>query len=120
KEIKIDCLYINTESFVGNLREYRNIPSNKDYRIEISEEEAEKMLFWNYYINKSYPERTAWNSGKYRYFDNVWTAQILKDIIALKTDEEEKKQVENFLEYFTQMNALDIDGIPEPNSALKQ
>lgn len=119
-ERKIVGLYMTPESFVGSLREDGIIPAHEDYRIKLSEEEAEKMLFWNYYINKSYPDRTAWNSGKYRYFDNVWTAQILKDIIALKTDEEEKKQVESFLEYFTQMNALDIDGIPEPNGALKQ
>lgn len=119
-ERRIVGLYMTTETFVGSLSEDGMIPAHEDFRIQLSEEEADKMLFWNYYINKSYPDRTAWNSGKYRYFDNVWTAQILKDIIALKTDEEEIKYVESFLKYFCQMNALDIDAIPEPNGALKQ
>lgn len=78
------------------------------------------MLFWNYYVNKNYPHRTTWNSGKFRYFDNVWTAQILKDIIELKTDEVQIKEAKNFLEYFCQMNALDMENIPEANGALKQ
>lgn len=62
----------------------------------------------------------TWNAGKYRYFDNVWTAQILKDIIALKTAEDEIKVAESFLKYFCKMNAVDMDDIPEPNGALKQ
>jgi len=60
------------------------------------------------------------NSGKYRYYDNVCTAQILKDIIKLKRDEEEIKEVESFLEYLCKINALDINNIPEANGALKQ
>src|SRR5699024_9690447 len=49
-ERKIVGLYMTPESFVGNLREDGIIPAHKDYRIELSEEEAEKMLFWNYYV----------------------------------------------------------------------
>lgn len=119
-ERKIIGLYMTKETFVGSLSEDGMIPAHEDFRIQLTEAESEKMLFWNYYINKSYPDRTAWNSGKYRYFDNVWTAQILKDILALRTDEEEIKQVESFLKYFCQMNALDIDDIPEADGALKQ
>ncbi|WP_240374012.1 malate synthase [Bacillus piscicola] len=113
-------LYMVAETFSGNLSEDGIIPSHAEYKIQLTEQEAEKMLFWNYYINKSYPHRMTWGSGKYRYFDNVWTAQILKDIAALKTDEEEIKEVTNFLEYFCQVNALDIDNIPEASGGLKQ
>lgn len=119
-ERRILGLYMVNDTFEESLTEDGMVASHPEYRIELSEEEAEKMLFWNYYINKNYPERTSWNSGKFRYFDNVWTAQILKDIIALKTDEEEIKTVQSFLEYFCEMNALDIDNIPEVGGALKQ
>ena len=61
----------------------------------------------------------TWNSGKYRYFDNVWTAQILKDIMALRTDEAQVQEIQKFLEYFCKLNALDMDDIPEPSGALK-
>lgn len=113
-------LYMVHETFFGTQNESGMVSSHDEFKIELTDEEAEKMLFWNYYLNKNYPHRTSWNSGKYRYFDNVWTAQILKDIIALKTDEDEIKHVQNFLEYFCQMNALDIDNIPEASGALKQ
>lgn len=119
-ERRIHGLYMVNDTFEESLTEDGMVKSHPEYRIELSEEEAEKMLFWNYYINKNYPERTSWNSGKFRYFDNVWTAQILQDIIALKTDEEEINKVQSFLEYFCEMNALDIDNIPEIGGALKQ
>ena len=94
------------ESFSGNLKDDGMVPSHAEFRIELTHQEAEQMLFWNYYINKNHPDRTSWNSGKFRYFDNIWTAQIIKDIIGLRTDEEQIKEAENFLEYFRQMNAL--------------
>jgi len=119
-ERRILGLYMVNETFSGSLSEDGMVPSHEEFRIKLTDQEAEKILFWNYYINKNYPHRTTWNSGKFRYFDNVGTAQILKDIIALKTDEDEIKEVNNFLEYFCQMNALDINNIPEPYGALKQ
>lgn len=119
-ERRIIGLYMADETFVGNLSEDGMVPAHEDFRIKLTDEEAEKMLFWNYYINKTYPHRTTWNSGKYRYFDNEWTAQILKDLIALRTDEEQIKEIEKFLEYFCEMNGLNIEEIPEASGALKQ
>lgn len=119
-ERRILGLYMVNEMFSGNLSDDGMIPSHTEFRIQLTNQEAEKMLFWNYYINKSHPQRTTWNSGKYRYFDNVCTAQILKDIIALKSDEEQINEIKSFLKYFCQMNALDMGNIPEPNGALKQ
>ena len=119
-ERRILGLYLVNEMYSSSMSDDGLVPSHEEFRIELTDEEAEKMLFWNYYFNKSYPDRTAWNSGKYRYYDNVLTAQILTDIIALKTDEDEIEKVQNFLEHFCEMNALDINDIPEANGALKQ
>ena len=119
-ERRILGLYMVEETFAGNLNDDGIIPAHAEYRIELTDQEAEKMLFWNYYMNKNFPHRKTWNSGKFRYFDNVWTAQILKDIIALRTDENQIEEVKRFLEYFCKMNVLDMDNIPEANGALKQ
>jgi len=119
-ERKIFGLFMVNESYFDNLIDDGMIPSDSEYRIELTDQEAEQMPFWNYYINKNYPHRTTWNSGKFRYYDNDWTAQILKDIIEIKTDEEEIKYAENFLAHFCHVNALDIDNIPEASGALKQ
>jgi len=120
KERKILGLYMVNEMFTGDQSEDGIVPAHEEFRIKLTDQEAEKMLFWNYYVNKNYPHRITWNSGRYRYFDNIWTATILKDIIALKTDEEEMKEAEKLLEYFCKMNLLDINDIPEANGALKQ
>lgn len=119
-ERRIHGLYMVSETFAGNESDDGTVPSHETYRIELTDEESEKMLFWNYYLNKSYPHRTTWNSGRYRYYDNIWTAQILKDIIALRTDEEEIKAAELFLEHFCDMNDIEIEDIPMPAGALKQ
>ena len=119
-ERQILGLYLVSEDYSGNLVDDGMVTAHPDFKMQFTEEESEQLLFWNYYVNKNYPHRTTWNSGKYRYFDNVITARILKDIITMKTDEEEIKEVQNFLEHFCQINALDIDNIPEASGALKQ
>ncbi|HIW35051.1 MAG TPA: malate synthase [Candidatus Paenibacillus intestinavium] len=119
-ERRIFGLYMVNETFFGDLSNDGMVPAHTEFKIKLTDQEAENMLFWNYYINKNFPERLTWNSGKYRYFDNVWTAQILKDIIALRTDEEKIKEAKNFLEYFCQMNLLDMDNIPQAQGASKQ
>lgn len=113
-------IYMVNETFVGKLCDDGIVPAHSAYRIKLTEQESEKMLFWNYYINKNYPHRLTWNTGKYRYFDNIWTAQILKDIIKLRTNPEEIKEAEEFLEHFCKMNLIEINEIPEPSGALKQ
>lgn len=119
-ERRIMGLCMVLDSYIGEIDEEGMIPAHEEFRIRLSEEEASKMLFWNYYINKNHPHRMTWNAGRFRYFDNVWTAQMLKDIIALKKDQEEVEQAERFLTYFCEMNLLDRDNIPEASGALKQ
>lgn len=119
-ERQILGLFLVNEMFSASVNEDGMVPAHEQFRIKLTDQEAEKMLFWNYYLNTNYRHRTTWNSGKYRYFDNVWTAQILKDIIALRKDEEQIKEAHNFLEYFCEMNAIDIANIPEANGVLKQ
>lgn len=113
-------IYMIQEAFTDDLNEDSMVPAHAEFRVKLTDQEADQMLFWNYYINKSYPDRMTWNSGKFRYFENIWIAQILKDIIAMKEDEEEIKEAENFLEYYCNLNALDVDDIPEKSGALKQ
>lgn len=118
-ERKILGLFMVDDTFFGAIGPDGFVPCHQEYRITLTDEESENMLFWTYYKNKNYPTRTSWNSGTFRYFDNIWTAQMLKDLIALRTDEEQIKEVEKFLEYFCKMNAIDMNNIPEADGALK-
>lgn len=118
KERYISGVFMVAENFAGRLCEDGYIPAHSEFRIKFSKEEAKKMPFWKYYINSRYPNNMTWNSGDYRYFDNIWMAQILKDIVALKSDEEEKKLAQNFLDYFCLTNIIDEKAIPNPDGAL--
>lgn len=120
KDRRIIGAYLVPENFIGKLREDGYIPAHPKYRLTLTEEESNEMLFWKYYLNKKYPHKTTWNTGKYRYFDNIWMAQILRDIISLKKDPEEKELAQQFFDHFCKLNEISTDEIPEPNGALLQ
>src|SRR5699024_2032683 len=59
-ERKVIGLYMVPETFSGDDNEDGMIEAHDMYRIKLTETEAEKILFWNYYLNKNYPHRTTW------------------------------------------------------------
>jgi hypothetical protein len=111
-------IYMVEEDFVGKLCEDGYIPAHSEYRIQLSKEESQQILFWNYYANEKNPKNMTWNTGKYRYFDNIWIAQILKDIIALKKDAKERKLAKQFLKYFCNINKITEKELSNPNGSL--
>ena len=60
----------------------------------------------------------TWNTGRHRYLDNKWVAQILQDIISLKKTPKEQEQVQRFIKYFCQLNEIDMEKLPKPAGAL--
>ncbi len=118
KERCILGLYMVKDDFIGKLCEDGIISAHPEYRIQLTPEESKKILFWNYYRNDKYPNRITWNAGKYRYLDNIWVAQMLKDIISLKSDPKEKKLAKKFLEYYCDLNRIEIKELPNPEGEL--
>jgi len=60
----------------------------------------------------------TWKTGKYRYFENLWMAQILLDIISLKSDPKELELAQQFFKHFCKMNQIAVQEIPKPDGAL--
>lgn len=118
KDRQILGLFMASESFDGRECEDGYIVAHPEYRLQLSEEESEKMLFWNYYYDEKNHSSTTWNSGRQRYFDNIWTAQILRDIIDLRENPEEKKKAHSFFEYFCRINGIDEEELESPNGPL--
>lgn len=118
KDRHIIGVFMVEEGFNGKSCEDGYIPAHPEYRLRLSEEESEKMLFWNYYVNKKSPETMIWNSGRQRYFDNVWMAQILRDIVSLREEPKEKEKAQVFFQYFCKINRINIEKLPEANGAL--
>ncbi|NLJ58384.1 MAG: malate synthase [Tissierellia bacterium] len=117
KERRILAVYMVEETFVGRLCEDGYIPAHPQYRIRLTEQESKEILFWKYYINNRYPDNMTWNSGRYRYFENIWMAQILRDIISLRSNEE-AEEARKFFEYFCIKNQIDEKELPAANGPL--
>lgn len=105
-------------SFNGEFCQDGYIPAHREHRLRLSEQESEKMLFWNYYVNRRFPDTVTWNSGRQRYFDNVCMAQILRDIVSLKEGSREQEAAQLFFKYFCEINLIDEDELPKANGAL--
>ena len=120
KERRILGVYMVNTKFIGKLSEDGYIPAHSKYRIQLTEEESDQLLFWEYYMNKKSPDKVTWNTGKYRYFDNVWMAQILRVIISLKKDPEERELAQQFFNHFCKMNQIVEQELTDPNGAIIQ
>jgi hypothetical protein len=118
KDRRILGVYMVKDGFIGKLCEDGYIPAHSEYRLQLTEQEADQMLFWKYYVNEKSPDKMTWNTGKYRYFNNLWMAQILHDIVSLKSDPEEQEQAQQFLDHFCKMNQIVEQDLPKPNGAL--
>ncbi|QCJ40844.1 malate synthase [Bacillus sp. S3] len=118
KDRRILGVYMVNEDFIGKLCEDGYIPAHSIYRLQLSEQESNQMLFWEYYVNEKFPQKMTWNTGKYRYFENSWLAQILLDIVSLKSDPKEREQAQQFFKHFCKMNQITDQELPKPNGAL--
>ena len=118
KDRRILGVYMVNEEFIGKLCEDGYIPAHSKYRISLTEEESKQMPFWKYYVNEKFSHKMTWNTGKHRYFENLWMAQILFDIVSLKSDLEDKELAQQFLHHFCKMNQITDRELPNPNGAL--
>ena len=118
KDRRILGVYMVGENFIGKRCEDGIIPAHTKFRLQLSEEESKKLPFWKYYVNEKSPEKMSWNTGKYRYFNNLWMAQILRDIVTLKSDEKEQELAQQFFNHFCKINQIAVQDIPEPNGTL--
>lgn len=105
--------------YEGDTLEEGYVTAHKKYRLKLSKKEAEKMLFWNYHANQNKPERALWSSGLHRYMNEIESAQILRDLVALKKGTKDEKLAQEFLEHYASLKNLDIMSIPENAGALK-
>lgn len=106
--------------FKGDKSQQGYVGSDPKYKIKLSREEAQNLLFWNYYVNATNPQKVLWNSGLFRYFHNNQAAQILKKIVEIKKDTEEEELAKEFFEHFCEINRINVDTLGEPKGALMQ
>ena len=76
------------------------------------------MLFWNYYYCPNAQDVIKFGSGLHRYLSDIQAAQILQDIIKVKTNEQDKIFAKEFFTEFCMRVGLDLNDIGLKEGAL--
>ena len=118
KDRFIFAVFLVDETFEGDNRSEGYVTTSSKFRLSFSMEEAQKLKYWNYYINSNKPESISWGQGLHRYIDDVQASQMLRDIVELKKGTKDEDLAVEFYEYFLKINGFEKDDIPENNGAL--
>lgn len=114
----IFAAFLVDDTYGGDDLDEGFVTTRSEFRLQLSPEEAHKMLFWNYHANGNHPETVAWGSGLHRYMTDEQAAQLLRDISLLKQDTRDADLARRFYERFCLFTKIDIDKLKTPQGAL--
>jgi hypothetical protein len=95
-----------------------SVNADPKYKLQLTEQQAEKILFWNYHANKNAPKKIYWGTGLFRYLSDTEAVQVLRDIVKIKIGTADETLSKEFLNHFCAVNKIDIQGVGESNGAL--
>ena len=83
------------------------------------QQKAHKILFLGTITStETLPQKIVFGSGLHRYLTDEQAAQILRDIVTVKSNPKEKEFAQRFFEHFCKINGIDANDVPPPNGAL--
>ena len=94
------------------------ISTQSKYKLSLTPSEAKRLLFWLYYSNPSASATLRWDSGQYRTFPDEPAAQLLRDIVKIKSGTPDEPLATEFYNYYCSANGIDIETLGEPAGAL--
>jgi len=100
----------------GSMEGY--IQADEDYKIALSFDEARQIKFWEFYYNEKKPDSIRMGSGLHRYLSDMQCAQMLREIVEVKEDEQEKEYAQNFLNHFCSLRKIDVGSIAKAEGGL--
>ena len=112
------AVFLVDESHTGDFLEEGYVTTHSKWKISLTPQQTNKILFWKYYSNKNAPQKMVFGSGLHRYLSDYQAAQILRDIIDVKSDPEEQQFAQQFFLHFCTINGLNPNEIPSPSGPL--
>lgn len=94
--------------------------NDSEFKLKLSPSEARSILYWNYHANDNQPSKPGWGTGLFRYICDLESAQILRDIAAIKKGKKDGELAEKLFKHYCQQNNLSADDIPEIYGALQR
>lgn len=120
KDRFVFAVFLVDEAYEGDNRDAGYVTTSSKYRLSLTMEEAKEILFWNYYHNETSPEKPAWGQGLHRYISDMQAASMLKDIVDVKQGQEDEALAQEFLQYFCEINNIDVTELPVLEGALQR
>lgn len=111
-------VFLVDEAYEGDNRDEGYVTTSSKYKISLTQKEAKKILFWNYYHNENSPEKVAWGQGLHRYITDIQAASVLYDIWKVKAGTKDEELAKEFLDHFCKINAIKFDDLPVLEGAL--
>lgn len=115
----IFALFLVDNLYEGDKEEEGYVSTKSEFKIKLAPDEARSLKFWNYHSNENKSTIPAWSSGLHRYFKDIEAAQILKDVIKIKSGTKDEEISIRFFEHFCKINHVSIDELPNLFGALK-
>ncbi|MDD4312777.1 MAG: hypothetical protein PHW41_09875, partial [Eubacteriales bacterium] len=82
-----------------------NMHAHPDYRIELTEAEAEHVHFWEFHKNKTKLDMPFWGSRLIRYLTDAQSINILKAMMEAAVEPAKKAHILEVLEYYCKVSA---------------
>lgn len=102
---KIFAAFIISEVEVGDEKVEGNVHAHPKFRIDLTQEEAEHVRFWDFHKNKSKPETPYWGSGALRYLTDAQSINIIKAMMEAAVEPAKKAHILEVLEYYCRVTA---------------
>lgn len=112
--------FLVDEHVEGNTTELTYLKSNPNYRVQLTEDEAKNLKFWNYYFNPLKPETISFGTGTNRTLTDIQAAQILRDILEMKKGTLLETRAKQFLDFYCSAKQVHLKALPDPSGALKR
>ncbi|MCK8058349.1 MULTISPECIES: hypothetical protein [unclassified Fusibacter] len=114
----IFAVFIVHERHIGGQCEDGYVGAHDKYRIKLTLEEAKQLRFWTYHVNTTKPESMVFGRALQRYWTDLQSAQLLKDIVRIKRGTEDEALSKEIFKFYCDTHTLDYLNIASPSGAL--
>lgn len=118
EERVIFAVFLVADSYEGDDSAEGFVTADPAYKLAFTKEEAEQLLFWDFYTNPN-SEKAHWGTGLFRYLTDEIAANILKRASEIKRGTKDEKPALAFFEHFCETHGIDSENLPECEDALK-
>ena len=114
------AVFLVKDIFEGDYVDEGFVVASSKFRLQLSEDEAKKVRYWEYHSNENDAASPRWGTGLYRYMDDIECAQILRRIAEVKRNSKDEHLARELFEEYCRITRISKEYIGEPEGALRR